>query len=86
MHPWAYKPTPCWLFPISINKGVIQIFDETSDPSGFGTYKGFVTYTRCGQTCADGRPAIEVFVDELRHLGDIAGRDLIAEIGDQITD
>ncbi len=84
VHPWAYKPAPCWLFPINIHSGVIRIFDETNDPSRYEAYKGFVTHTRCGQTCAEGKSAIEVFADELRYLGDIVGRDLIAEAGAQM--
>ena len=83
LHPWAYKPSPCWLFPINIQTGVIKVFDETNDPSRYDAYKGFVAYTRCGQTCTDGRPAVEVFAEELRYLGDIVGRDLIGEIGEQ---
>lgn len=80
VHPWAYKPSPCWLFPINIHTGTIKIFDESNDPSRYDDYKGFVAFTRCGQTCADGRPAIEVFAEELQYLGTIVGRDLLAEI------
>ena len=83
LHPWAYKPTSCWLFPINIHSGVIKIFDRTNDPSRFESYRGFVEYTRCGGTCVGGRPAIEVLTDELQYLGEIVGRDLIAEISDQ---
>ena len=85
VHPWAYKPSACWLFPISIRGDVIRICDETNDPSRYEAYKGFVSYTGCGQTCADGAPAAEVFTDELRYLGDLIGRDLIAEVNDQIS-
>lgn len=85
-HPWAYKPAPCWLFPISIRGDAIRIYDETSDPSRYEAYKGFVAYTGCGRTCADGKPAVEIFTDELRYLGDLLGRDLIAEVDDTISD
>ncbi len=85
LHPWAYKPTACWLFPISIRGDAIRIYDETNDPSRYEAYSGFVTYTGCGQTCAGGRPAAEVFTDELQYLGDIIGRDLIAEVNDQVA-
>ena len=81
LHPWAYKPTSCWLFPITIHRGAIQVFDETSDPSRYDAYPGFVAFTRCGATCLTGRPAREVLREELRYLGDILGRDLIAEAG-----
>ena len=85
LHPWAYKPHPCWLFPISIQYGQITIYDEIGDPTRNERYEGFVVGTHCGRTCADGRPAIEVVANELRHLGGILGRDLIAEIGGQVA-
>ena len=80
VHPWTYKPSSCWLFPITIHGGTIKIFNKTNDPSRFEAYKGFVEYTRCGQTCAAGQPAIEVLTDELRYLGEVIGRDLVAEV------
>ncbi len=82
LHPWYYKPPSCWLFPITIHSGTIRIFDETSDPSRYDAYAGFVAYTRCGATCPTGQPAIEVLTDELRYLGDIVGRDLVAEVAE----
>ena len=85
LHPWAYKPQSCWLFPISINRGSIAIYDDTNNPSSNQEYNDFVMATRCGGTCTDGRPAIEVFAEELRYLGDILGRDLIAEVTAQIA-
>ena len=84
-HPWAYKPHPCWLFPISIKRGFITIHDDSNNPSGNQAYNDFVVSTRCGSTCADGRPAIEVFAAELRYLGEILGRDLIAEVNAQVA-
>ena len=80
VHPWSYKPASCWLFPITIHSGTIRIFDEASDPSRYEAYAGFVAYTGCGRTCANGQLAAEVLGDELRYLGDILMRDLIAEV------
>jgi hypothetical protein len=80
VHPWTYKPTACWLFPIKIHDGRIALFDETNDPSRYEDYAGFIAYTGCGRTCSEGRPAVEVLEAELGHLGAILERDLIAEI------
>ena len=83
VHPWTYKPHPCWLFPITIQYGKIALYDEIADPTRHDGYEGFVAGTRCGRTCSDGRPAIEIVAQELRYLGTILGRELIAEVNDQ---
>ena len=80
LHPWAYKPHACWLFPISISRGAIAVHDDRVHPSASPAYNDFVVTTKCGRTQPDGRPAVEALAEELRYLGQILGRDLIAEV------
>jgi hypothetical protein len=85
VHPWTYKPHACWLFPISIHRGSIALHDDTVHPTGVEGYNRFVVTTCCGGTRADGQPAVVVLAEELRYLGAIFGRDLIAEIEAEMT-
>jgi hypothetical protein len=84
-HPWYYKPFTCWLHPIAIEPGdgdagaVIHLEDETTDAYQRPDYDGYVTRTFCGRTTPCGQPAHEVLTGELTVLGQLAGRDLVAE-------
>ena len=79
-HPWYYKPFACWLHPIKITGAAIHLYDETSDPNRYPDYDGFVCRTFCGRTAEDGCAAADLLQEELRYLGWILGRDLLAEL------
>lgn len=79
LHPWYYKPAACWLHPISISPEGIELHDELSDPHRSEGYRGFTSQTHCGRTAPCGQPAFGVLHEELRFLGEILGRDLLAE-------
>lgn len=85
--PWFYKPLTCWMHPLAIDgieeeRPVLVLHDESSDPQRFPDYDGFVSRTHCGRTCAGGEPAWRVLEEELRFLGGLGGRDLVAEMRD----
>lgn len=76
--PWFYKPVSCWMFPISLVPGArprLTVAGEPHDP------QDFATNTPCGRLQIEqGRPAHETLREELRLLGEIAGRDFGREI------
>ena len=83
--PWFYKPVTCWLHPLTIegideDRPVLTLHSVADDPQRFEGYDGFVSRTHCGRTCEGGEPGYRVLSDELRFLGGLAERDLIAEI------
>jgi hypothetical protein len=81
-HRWYYKPTGCWLHPLTTDYSAdapIGLHDARSDPYRFPGYDGFLSRTFCGHTCRQGRPACETLREELGFLGAILGRDLVAE-------
>lgn len=85
LDPWHYKPLTCWMHPLAIDgieedRPVLTLHQENNDPQRFPDYDGFVCHTPCGRTRPGGAPAWRVLEDELRYLGRIGGRDLIAEI------
>ena len=85
LHPWHWKPLTCWLHPLSIaagpdHKPILTLYSEETDPQRFEDYDGFVCRTHCGRTEREGEPAWQVLREELEALGEMGGRDLIAEI------
>ncbi len=84
---WHYKPTTCWLHPLSLLTGggrtpILTLHDESNDPQIRPGYPGFVPHTHCGRTCSNGQPAREVLVEELTALGALGGRNLLAELAE----
>jgi hypothetical protein len=84
-HPWYYKPFACWLHPIAVSEETITLPDAASDPFQYSDYPGFASCTPCGTTRPDGAPAATVLNAELAFLGEILGRDIAAEAGQQST-
>lgn len=85
LHPWHFKPLTCWLHPLSIvggsdHKPRLTLHEEGTDPQRYDDYDGFVCRTHCGRTEEGGEPAWSVLREELTTLGELAGRDLVAEI------
>jgi Fe-S-cluster containining protein len=70
IHPWEYKPSACWLFPLKINDGKI-ILPPTSvslDPHRTKNYIGFVSVVPCGKHTEDGNFWQITLQDELDYL------------------
>ncbi len=83
--PWYYKPVTCWLHPLTIEgiddgRPVLTLHSESDDPQRFEGYDGFVSRTHCGRTCAGGDFAYRVLAEEMRFLGGLVDRDLMAEM------
>lgn len=84
-HPWTYKPLTCWLHPLSITSGpnhkpLLTLYSVVTDPQRYPDYDGFVCRTHCGRSQEAGELAWQVLRWEIETLGEIGGRDLIAEI------
>lgn len=81
LSPWHFKPTTCWMHPLSITRGpdgnpMLTLYDEKSDPQKYDDYDGFVCRTHCGRTCEGGCPARDVLADEIaavKKIADLAG-------------
>jgi hypothetical protein len=83
-HKWHYKPLGCWYYPIYLDEETdpitLKICAPGEDPYHKPGYPGFITYTDCGKDDCGGEPAYQVLSEELDFLGEIAGRNLRAEI------
>ncbi|MFT4176131.1 MAG: DUF3109 family protein [Luteolibacter sp.] len=84
-HPWWWKPVSCWMHPLILVPGrrgerpLLTLARPGRDPSAKRNYPGFASCTPCGMEADGGSPAHEVLQSELRLLGEISGRDLVAE-------
>lgn len=81
-HPWYFKPTACWLHPLSTDRAgrpVVWLPSAATDPHVDGAYRGYASATPCGAEVAEGPPAAVTLDAELALLGDIVGRDYRAE-------
>jgi hypothetical protein len=78
---WYWKPLACWLHPIALDGDAIRLPDARTDRHDVDGAGGFASCTPCGRTAAAGPPAARVLAPELRALGGLLGRDLLAESG-----
>ncbi|WP_018969986.1 DUF3109 family protein [Rubritalea marina] len=87
VHPWLDKPLTCWIHPIAIqspkrggSRSLITMVPPDKDPQKEAGYPGFASCTHCGRPEAGGQPAHLVLEEELKMLGELAGRDFLAEL------
>lgn len=86
MHPWYWKPFPCWLHPLGFQREaltgrpILSLPTEKKDPAGEPGYPGFASCTTCGKLDLQGTPAWKTLEPELRFLSQISGRDLLGEL------
>ena len=69
-HPWRFKPTACWLFPLSVENGVPvpPPMDPKRDPYYQPDYPGFVSAVPCCQNDPAGQPWWETLRLEVEYL------------------
>jgi len=65
-HPWTFKPSVCWLFPMQESAGqpVAPVADQREDPFQLADYPGYETIVNCGRHDAAGRPWPEALAAE----------------------
>jgi hypothetical protein len=69
-HPWSYKPTTCWMFPLQDEDGdpVEPVRGTEDDPHCTPEYPGYASVVPCGRHDAAGRPWREALVREIAWL------------------
>lgn len=84
-HPWFYKPVSCWMHPVALHRSPTEGTPPTLTVAGHADEpEDFTTGTPCGRPTPEGQPARMTLRNELALLGNIAGRDFLAELG--VTD
>ncbi len=71
LHPWTYKPTACWLFPLhkqNRDDPVTAPVTANCDPYNRGlAFPGFASCLDCGRHCEDGTPWSALLKEELAY-------------------
>ncbi|GFO64521.1 hypothetical protein M1B72_16415 [Geomonas paludis] len=68
VHKWTFKPTACWLFPLTIKEGELAPPPLPGEPDPDyvdESYPGYVTFVPCGTFAPDGNPWQQAFADEI---------------------
>jgi Protein of unknown function (DUF3109) len=69
-HPWTFKPTTCWMFPLQDDAGepAEPVRDAKDDPYYSKEYPGYASCVSCGRHDANGQPWREALQKEVAYL------------------
>jgi hypothetical protein len=70
VHPWTFKPTTCWMFPLQDDDGVPAqpVRGKRDDPYCTPEYPGYASCLPCGRHSAAGKPWREALAGEIDYL------------------
>ena len=70
MHPWTFKPSTCWLFPLQEKNGRPErpVSHPGEDPYRQKGYPGYATFTHCGRHDPAGQPWRKALLRESNYL------------------
>jgi hypothetical protein len=69
-HPWTFKPTTCWMFPLQDEDGEVAepVRDAADDPYYTEKYPGYASCVPCGRHDAAGLPWRKAIAREIAYL------------------
>ncbi len=69
-HPWSYKPTTCWMFPLQDEDGAVAepVRGQADDPYFTRDYPGYASCLPCGRHDPAGKPWRESLAREISYL------------------
>jgi hypothetical protein len=69
-HPWTFKPTTCWMFPLQDvdGKPAAPVRNAVNDPNYSAEYPGYASCLPCGRHEPGGRPWRESLRKEIGYL------------------
>ena len=86
--PWRFKPSACWLFPLSVENGVPvpPPQDPTQDPYYQPDYPGFVSAVPCGRHDPVGLPWWQTLREEIAYWEAASGLPILGSRGHTVAD
>jgi hypothetical protein len=87
-HPWTFKPSVCWLFPMQESDGEAEapVADPREDPFQLPGYPGYETVVPCGRHDPAGRPWTEALAGERAWLAQAQQLPLLGSPGNSVDE
>jgi len=87
-HPWTFKPSTCWLFPLHEDQGVPEPppVEAADDPYRETGYPGYSTFVPCGRHDPGGRPWREALLRESNYLSTVKPLPVLNSPGHTVDD
>jgi Protein of unknown function (DUF3109) len=87
-HPWIYKPSVCWLFPMQESAGEPEapVADPRADPHQLPGYPGYATVVGCGRHDPAGRPWSEALAPERAWLAQVKSLPILGAAGHSVDE
>jgi hypothetical protein len=88
MHPWSFKPTTCWMFPLQDedDEPAAPVSGPHDDPYHTNEYPGYATCVPCGSHNPTGRPWREALREEIDYLQQAARLPLLGSPGHTVDE
>ncbi len=87
-HPWTFKPSVCWLFPMqeSGGKPKAPVADRRQDPFQLPDYPGYETVVNCGRHDPAGRPWKQALAGERAWLAQAPSLPVLGSPGNSVDE
>jgi hypothetical protein len=87
-HPWTFKPSTCWLFPLQEQDGKPEppVRRASDDPYRTEAYPGYSSFVPCGRHDPEGKPWREALAGEIRYLERAAVLPLLGSPGHSVVE
>jgi hypothetical protein len=87
-HPWTFKPTTCWMFPLQDEDGepAEPVRGADDDPYRTENYAGYASCVPCGRHDAQGLPWRDALQQEIHYLQQAAELPLLGTPGHTVDE
>ncbi len=87
-HPWTFKPTTCWMFPLQDEEGepAEPVRDASDDPYCTPQYPGYASCVPCGRHDANGLPWRSALQREITYFEQAAQLPLLGSPGRSVQE
>jgi hypothetical protein len=87
-HPWTFKPTTCWMFPLQDDEGeaAVPVSGPEDDPYFTREYPGYASRIPCGRQDPAGKPWRESLRGEIEYLAQAAQLPILGSPGNSVDE
>lgn len=87
-HPWTFKPSVCWLFPMQEANGKPEapVADPRKDPFQLPDYPGYETVVPCGRHDPQGQPWKQALARERAWLSEVKVLPVLSSPGHSVDE